>query len=390
MRARGGGELEQGEIEIAGVRRSYWLARAPRQTGQAAPPLLVALHGSGMDGRGMAWFTGLARRGPAAGITTVFPDGWKGAWHPARPLAGELELNDARFLAELTTHLEVLGAARSWPVFLTGISQGARYAEHVARNGLLPVTGLFLVAGTALESSRQLVPVPQLRASMILVMGTGDPTAPYAGGQLTRRGLYRRLKRRAVKQGELPGEDIVAGAEEVVADWAVANGIPVGGAVVANTTDTSATGSGTTGTGTTPATTSIAPASIARPLIEELPIVPGELPVTRKTWTRPGCHPATLYRIDGGGHGWPGGSQFRPARAVGPGAEHLDATGLLLDMANQETAATPGYPDWADWSAGSPEDGLISPRGELAVPAPGSPPWPPAVRPDGAGQTAGP
>ena len=87
MGARGGSELERGEIEVAGVRRSYWLARAPRRHGQAPPPLLIALHGSGMDGRGMAWFTGLARRGPAAGITTVFPDGWKGAWHPARPPA---------------------------------------------------------------------------------------------------------------------------------------------------------------------------------------------------------------------------------------------------------------------------------------------------------------
>jgi polyhydroxybutyrate depolymerase len=270
----------------------------------------MALHGSGMDGRGMAWFTGLAERGPAAGITTVFPDGWKGAWHPARPPAGEPDLDDARFLAELSTHLEGLGAARSWPLVLAGISQGARYAEHVARNGLLPVTGLFLVAGTALESSRQLVPVPQLRASMVLVMGTGDPTSPYTGGQLTRRGWSGMLlKRRAVRHGELPGEDIVAGAEAVTADWVAANGITTG------------------------------------PEIEELPTpFPGDLPVTRKTWAKPGSHPVTLYRIDGGGHGWPGGPQFMPARVIGPITKHLDATGLLLNMAERETAIAFGRP----------------------------------------------
>ena len=72
MGARGGSELERGEIEVAGVRRSYWLARSPRRDMQSTPPLLIALHGSGMDGRAMAWFTGLASRGPAAGITTVF------------------------------------------------------------------------------------------------------------------------------------------------------------------------------------------------------------------------------------------------------------------------------------------------------------------------------
>ncbi len=141
MGARGGSELDRGEIGVAGVLRSYWLARAPRQPGQPAPPLLIALHGSGMDERGMAWFTGLAKRGPAAGITTVFPDGWKG-----------------------------------------------------------------------------------------------------------------------------------------------------------------------------------------------------------------GCHPVTLYRIDGGGHGWPGGPQFMPARAIGKVAKHLDATGLLLDMAGRETAIALGHHvfDWGE------------------------------------------
>jgi polyhydroxybutyrate depolymerase len=306
------------------VQRSYWLARAPRRPGQAPPPLLIALHGSGMDGRGMAWFTGLAERGPAAGITTVFPDGWKGAWHPARPPAREPDLDDARFLSELASHLEGLGAARSWPVFLAGISQGARYAEHVARNGLLPVTGLFLVAGTALETSRRTAPVPQLRASMVLVMGTGDPTSPYEGGPLTRRGISGQiLKRRAVRHGELPGDEIVAGAEAVVTDWATANGVAGQGMP----------GSRITATG-----------SLARPSIEELPMTPGDLPVTRKMWTRPGCHPATLYRIDGGGHGWPGGPQFMPARVIGRVTRHLDATGLLLDMAERQTGIGLGYP----------------------------------------------
>ncbi len=311
MGARGGSELDRGEIDVAGIRRSYWLARAPRRPGDAAPPLLIALHGSGMDGRGMAWYTGLAERGPAAGITTVFPDGWKGAWHPARPRTRSQSWTTRGSSLSSRTTWKRLGAARSWPVFLAGISQGARYAEHVARNGLLPVTGLFLVAGTALESSRRTVPVPQLRASMVLVMGTGDPTSPYGGGQLTRRGLSgRMLKRRAARHGERPGEDIVAGAEAVVADWATANGIPgsgVGGGRIA--------GNGITGTG-----------SIARPSIEELPTAPGDLAVTRTVWARPGCHPATLYRIDGGGHGWPGGPQpearpgARPGRAA-PGRD---------------------------------------------------------------------
>ncbi len=300
MAARGGSELERGEIDVAGVRRSYWLARAPRQRGQPAPPLIIALHGSGMDGRGMARFTGLADRGPAAGVSTVFPDGWRQAWHPARPPDAEPDLDDALFLLELATQLEGLGAASSWPILLAGLSQGARYAEHVARHGLLPVAGLFLVAGTGLEFSRRQSPVPQLRASMTLIMGTADRTTPYDGGRLIRRGFTGlRQKRRAVKHGELQDEDIVLSAEALMVDWAAANGM-MGG-----------------------------------PAIEELDTPAGELPVTRKSWTRPGAHPVTFYRINGGGHGWPGG----------PSSKNLDATALLLDMAGRESP--PAAPPWS-------------------------------------------
>ena len=309
MAAQGGSELEYGEIDVGGMRRSYWLARAPRWPGQPAPPLLIALHGSGQGGKGMAWFTGLAERGPAAGITVVFPDGWQEGWHPVRPPDAEPKLDDARFLLELSAHLEGLGAASSWPVFLTGLSQGARYAEHVARHGLLPVAGLFLVAGTALECSRRLSPAPQLRIGMTLVIGTEDRTAPYEGGRLTRRGVSgRTLRRRAARHGELPGEDIVVGAEALMVNWAGVNGITVA------------------------------------PAIRELDVPPGDLPVTRKTWSKPGAQPVTLYRVNGGGHDWPGGPQFLPARVIGPVSRHLDATGLLLDMAERETASATGRP----------------------------------------------
>ena len=298
------GELEQGAIEVAGIRRTYWLARAPRRPGtQSAGPLLIVLHGAGMDGRNMARFTGLASRAHAAGITTVFPDGWKGFWHPLRPPDRQPGVDDARFLADLSAHLEAQGAARSWPVFLAGISNGARFAEHVARHSRLPVTGLFMVVGGALEASRQVAPVPQQRATVVMIMGTGDRTTPYDGGPLTRGGLLGLVrKRRAVRHGELPGEDVIAGAETVARDWASGNGIG------------------------------------PEPVIEELPAQPGDPPVTRITWSAPGCHPVTLYRVDGGGHGWPGGPQYLPARVIGPVPRQMDATGMLLDMAEHQDA----------------------------------------------------
>jgi len=91
--------LEYGRLEVAGVRRGYWRARGPDGPSGI---LLMVLHGSGTSGKAVATiFTGLATRGPAAGVTTVFPDGWHGVWHIARPPSGEPALDDAAFLVAL-------------------------------------------------------------------------------------------------------------------------------------------------------------------------------------------------------------------------------------------------------------------------------------------------
>jgi poly(3-hydroxybutyrate) depolymerase len=107
-----GGDLEYATLDVAGVRRGYRLAR-----GRSGGTLLVVLHGSGTSGKDVATiFTGLATRGPAAGVTAVFPDGWDGVWHIARPPAGEPGLDDAAFLAALVERLE------GTSVFLAGVS----------------------------------------------------------------------------------------------------------------------------------------------------------------------------------------------------------------------------------------------------------------------------
>jgi poly(3-hydroxybutyrate) depolymerase len=90
--------MERGTLDVAGVRRSYWLARGP----DAGAPLLVMLHGSGMTGRHVATtFTGLARRGPAAGVGVVFPEGWEQVWHVTGTPPGEPALDDPAFLRAL-------------------------------------------------------------------------------------------------------------------------------------------------------------------------------------------------------------------------------------------------------------------------------------------------
>jgi polyhydroxybutyrate depolymerase len=285
---RGDEGLQYGTLDVAGVRRGYWLAPGSTDPGT----LLVVLHGSGTSGKGVATVvTGLATRGPAAGVTTVFPDGWDGVWHIARPPAGEPALDDLAFLVSLVTHLS------GTSVFLAGSSNGAGFAEHVARHGRLPLAGLFLVAGTIREFSRQAQPVPRQRTAVTIMAGTGDPAVNYDGGPLQAKGVGGwMLRRRAARHGDLPSERRTVPVETVARDWAAGNGIS------------------------------------GDPDSECLASAAGDPPVTRLTWSAPGCPPVVLYRIEGGGHGWPGGPRRLPARFVGPIPRQLDATGILLDM----------------------------------------------------------
>jgi poly(3-hydroxybutyrate) depolymerase len=69
-----------------------------------------------------------------------------------------------------------------------------------------------------------------------------------------------------------------------------------------------------------------------QPVIDGLPAAPGEPSPTRLTWQTSGRTAVVLYRIEGGGHTWPGGAQYLPERLVGPVARHLDATGILLSF----------------------------------------------------------
>jgi poly(3-hydroxybutyrate) depolymerase len=65
----GSGGLERRTLDIAGVRRTYWLARGPGTDGQSGwLPLLIVLHGSGTSGRDVATtFTGWPPEGRLPG-----------------------------------------------------------------------------------------------------------------------------------------------------------------------------------------------------------------------------------------------------------------------------------------------------------------------------------
>ncbi|MFI5048005.1 MAG: alpha/beta hydrolase family esterase [Acidimicrobiia bacterium] len=224
---------------------------------------------------------------------TVFPDGKGRIWNDSRTgqaLRRREHIDDVGFLQALSAQFASTGRARRDGVYLTGISNGALMSEHLARHGLLPVAGIGLVAGPGTQTSRAARPRPAGPAAVVVFAGTADPLIPYAGGPI---GPLGRMAQR--RDAGVTDRGLVVAAEVIAADWAAANGID------------------------------------GAPRTEAVSAAPGDLPVARSAWTAEGTPSVVLYRIEGGGHTWPGGAQYLPARLVGPIARSLDATGIIVE-----------------------------------------------------------
>jgi len=284
------GGLERRTVKVGGALRTYWLAPQPAPVA----PLLVVLHGMGINGPQMAAWTGLAVRGPAAGFATVFPDAAGEIWDDTG--GGRLDgLDDGRFVAGLVDVLAAEGIAKGDTVFVAGLSNGAFLAERLAREAIVRATGVILVSGTAREASRRATPRPARAAAMLCIEGTRDRLVPYSGGRSS--GPTAWIARRRVRRSLVATDRDVVSAEMLTRDWAAANGCS------------------------------------APPTSEDVQREPGALPVSRQTWTAGGRARVVLYAIEGGGHGWPGGPQYMPALFIGRIDQTLDATGILLDFA---------------------------------------------------------
>ncbi len=278
-------------MKAGGALRTFWMAPQPA----SRAPLLVVLHGMGLDGPQMAAWTGLAVRGPAAGFATVFPDAIGETWDDTGE--GRLDgIDDGGFVSELIDLLVAEGNAMAGAVFVAGLSSGAFFAERLVRQDIVRATGFILVSGTAREAGRQATPRPARPAAVLCIEGTRDRLVPYVGGRASGplAWMARRRSRRSLVAST--GRNVVA-VETITADWAAANGCP------------------------------------PVPAEDLVPGEPGDLRVTRRTWTAGGRSRVVLYTIEDGGHGWPGGPQYMPALFVGRIARRLDATGILLDFA---------------------------------------------------------
>lgn len=271
-------------MQHGGLTRTYHVLVPVGLAPDEPAPLVLALHGGGGRGDRLPSLTEgqLRREADRRGWLVVLPDGVGRGWNDGREVtaAPRRDVDDVAFLAALLDRVAEDYAVDPRRVYVTGISNGGfmsitlalRLSERIA--AAAPVTASLQKDLEALIPTR---PVP-----ILFMNGTEDPLVPYDGGQVRVLGRAR---------GEILSTDASAAHFRALA--------------------------GCTAPTKTRALPDLAPDDGTRVHVE----------------STPRCAAAVVvYRIDGGGHTWPGGRPSLPQAWVGRVSRDIDATRHIFDF----------------------------------------------------------
>ncbi len=257
-----------------GLDRRYRI-HVPRPLPVAAP-LVIQLHGGGGNGRGLDRVTHFHARADQERFVVVSPDGFDHYWNDGRVAS---DIDDAGFMAALIDCVAAWLPIDRQRVYVAGISNGAMMAARLVNQIPDRIAAFAQVAGTAAENALHWWnpdrPVPVLQ-----IHGTDDPIVGYAGGAIPMRGNGPRRRDR--------------GRVLAVEQWAALL-----------TEHNGARGSD--------------------PEVEHL--APD---IWIRRWRGPTPRSdVEFWRVEGGGHTWPGGAQYLPVTIIGTTTQTFDATAAI-------------------------------------------------------------
>jgi polyhydroxybutyrate depolymerase len=271
-------------FEHAGVTRSY-LAYAPSASPArgAHRPVLIVLHGGGGNARQIMRF---ARFNPIAereGFVVLYPQGLQHSWNDGRKFSGRnVQRDDVGFILAALDHLEAQGVGIDREaVGVAGISNGGFMAMRLGCEAAGKIAGIATLTATMpAETGARCHPARPV--PVLMINGTSDPIVPYEGGYVRLLGRDR---------------GAIWSTGRTVEFWMGVNGCR--GEPQARALEDRDPGDGTT---------------------------------TLRHDLR-GCRaPVTLLEVRGGGHTWPGGSQYLPDFLVGRVSRDFDASEEIFDF----------------------------------------------------------
>lgn len=269
-------------LSSEGRARPYRL-HVPRVGAMGPRPLVVQLHGRGGGGpwfERMAGFVDLAER---EGFVLAVPNALGGVWNDGRFAETDRHgrTDDVGYLTAVIDDAMTRAPVDPRRVYVFGMSNGAAMTGRLACERADRIAAIAQVAGTAARS----VAVdcrPPRSVPILQIHGTADRLAPYEGGR--RRGPVARLL--LLGRGSA-GPSV--GVDAWARFWVAANG------------------------------------ASAEPAVTRLPP-----DTTVTTWRgATSASDVVCYRIEGGGHTWPGSRPTLPRLLFGRTSQTVDATRVI-------------------------------------------------------------
>jgi polyhydroxybutyrate depolymerase len=267
-------------IEVGGLTRTY-LLHVPPTLPAGGAPLVLVFHGGGGNGPGTERLTRFSELADREGLLVAYPEGIGRNWYDGREFtsgsrAHRERIDDVGFVAAM---LDAVGRAhRVDPrrIYATGISNGAVFSHYLAAHLSPRIAAIAPVVGGVADPSDAWLR-PEQPVSVLILQGTTDPLVPYRGGAIAF------------------GRGRIMDTEDAARRWARLNG----------------------------AAPEPRPSVLPGPAKDHC----GGLRLTY-SGGRDGSE-VVLVRLDGGGHTWPGGTQYLPERLVGRVCRDFDATALI-------------------------------------------------------------
>jgi polyhydroxybutyrate depolymerase len=281
---------ERRSLVVDGRRRSYLVHAPPRRGGDL--PVVLVFHGGGSTALAMERESGFSALADREGFIAVYPEGVSRSWNDGRgegsTPAVRAGVNDARFVARLLDALEAAYPVDRGRVYATGISNGAMLSHLLAVTLSDRIVAIAPVAGGLAEPLARGFR-PGRPVSVLVLQGTDDPLVPFRGGVV---GVGR------ARRGAIVGTDAAVGL------WRRHN-------------ETQEIGQETL-------------------LPDRAPLDGCRVEVRRWNAGRDSAE-VVLYRLEGAGHTWPGGTQYLPRRVIGGVCRDIDGAEVIWAFFRRHT-----------------------------------------------------
>ena len=270
--------------------RTYWLHLPPKSKMEGPLPILFHLHGGGGTGKATPRLTyqRFNKIADREGFIVVYPDAIAKNWNDGRTENLKPEnvgVDDVGFIVAIINRLKNEYNIDSSKIFTTGMSNGGFMSSRLLCDRAdLFRGGAVLTASLSVDYFAKCD--PQRPVAVLVMNGTDDPIVPYTGGVV-----------RLFKWGKSRGK--ILSNDDYIQFWKEKNGCT-----------------------------------------EQQPIV--ELPDQKKrdgttvsitTYTN--CETGgalKFYKINGGGHTWPGGKQYLGKRLIGNTSREINACDEIWDF----------------------------------------------------------